>query len=261
MPGTLFEELGFSYYGPIDGHNLKDLIGLIRNLQNIPGPRILHIVTQKGKGYAPAEAASSKFHGVGPFDPDTGQSPASGKSGLQPYTTIFSDWLVQKGLEDPLLQAITPAMREGSGLVEFSQQFPERYHDVGIAEQHCVTLAAGMARAGLKPVVAIYSTFLQRAYDQFIHDVAVQNLDVLFAVDRAGIIGADGATHTGSFDVSYARCIPNAILMAPANGDDMFELLNAAYLYPGPSRIAGVIACSSGSSRPFLTNQSENICV
>ena len=237
VPGTLFEELGFSYYGPIDGHNLNDLIGLIKNLQKIPGPRILHIVTQKGKGYAPAEADICKFHGVGPFDPETGQSPSSTKTGVQSYTQIFSDWLVKKGHEDPLLQAITPAMREGSGLVEFSQQMPDRYHDVGIAEQHCVTLAAGMAREGLKPVVAIYSTFLQRAYDQFIHDVAVQNLDLMFAVDRAGIVGADGATHTGSFDVSFARCIPNAILLAPANGEDMFELLNAAYHYPGPALI------------------------
>ena len=237
VPGTLFEELGFSYYGPIDGHNLNDLIHLVKNLQQIRGPQLLHIVTQKGKGYAPAEEDACKFHGVGPFDPATGQSRASSKPGVQSYTQIFSDWLVKKGQEDPLLQVITPAMREGSGLVEFSQQMPERYHDVGIAEQHCVTLAAGMACDGLKPVVAIYSTFLQRAYDQFVHDVAVQNLDVLFAVDRAGIVGADGATHTGSFDISYARCIPNVILMAPANGDDMFELLNAAYRYPGPALV------------------------
>ncbi|MFV2032696.1 MAG: 1-deoxy-D-xylulose-5-phosphate synthase, partial [Gammaproteobacteria bacterium] len=237
VPGTLFEELGFSYYGPIDGHNLNEVIRLVKNLQKIPGPRLLHIVTQKGKGYAPAEEDACKFHGVGPFDPETGLSRVSSKPGVQSYTQIFSDWLVKKGQEDPLLHAITPAMREGSGLVEFAQQMPERYHDVGIAEQHSVTLAAGMARDGLKPVVAIYSTFLQRAYDQFIHDVAVQNLDVLFAVDRAGIVGADGATHTGSFDTSYARCIPNAILMAPANGEDMFELLNAAYLYPGPALV------------------------
>jgi 1-deoxy-D-xylulose-5-phosphate synthase len=237
VPGTLFEELGFSYYGPIDGHNLNDVIHLVKNLQQIRGPQLLHIVTQKGKGYAPAEEDACKFHGVGPFDPATGQSRVSSKPGVQSYTQIFSDWLVKKGQEDPLLQAITPAMREGSGLVEFSQQMPERYHDVGIAEQHSVTLAAGMACDGLKPVVAIYSTFLQRAYDQLVHDVAIQNLDVLFAVDRAGIVGADGATHTGSFDISYARCIPNIILMAPANGDDMFELLNAAYQYPGPAMV------------------------
>ncbi len=234
-PGTLFEELGFSYYGPIDGHNLNDLLSLIRNLQQLSGPRMLHIVTRKGKGYPPAEEDACKFHGVGPFDPETGEVKSSSKPGAQSYTNIFSDWLVAKGHADPALHAITPAMREGSGLVRFSDELPERYHDVGIAEQHSVTLAAGMAREGLKPVVAIYSTFLQRAYDQFIHDVAVQNLDVTFAVDRAGIVGADGATHTGSFDIAYSRCIPNVIIMAPAHGEDMFELLNTAYAYPGPA--------------------------
>jgi len=237
VPGTLFEEMGFSYFGPIDGHNLSEVMRLIKNLQQLSGPRLLHIVTQKGKGYAPAEDDALKFHGVGPFDPESGKTASSSKPGIQSYTQIFSDWLVKKGQENPLLHAITPAMREGSGLVEFSQKFPQRYHDVGIAEQHSVTLAAGMARDGLKPVVAIYSTFLQRAYDQFIHDVAVQGLDVTFAIDRAGIIGADGATHTGSFDTSYSRCIPDIILMAPANGQDMFELLNTAYQYPGPALV------------------------
>jgi 1-deoxy-D-xylulose-5-phosphate synthase len=237
VPGTLFEELGFSYFGPVDGHNLPEVLRLVKNLQQISGPRLLHIVTQKGKGYAPAEADACKFHGVGPFDPESGKTTSSSKPGVQSYTQIFSDWLVKKGQQDPLLHAITPAMREGSGLVEFSQEFPDRYHDVGIAEQHSVTLAAGMAREGLKPVVAIYSTFLQRAYDQLIHDVAVQGLDVTFAVDRAGIVGADGATHTGSFDISYSRCIPDVILMAPANGDDMLELLNTAYQYPGPAMV------------------------
>ena len=237
VPGTLFEELGFSYFGPVDGHNLPEVLRLVKNLQQISGPRLLHIVTQKGKGYAPAEADACKFHGVGPFDPESGKTTSSSKPGVQSYTQIFSDWLVKKGQQDPLLHAITPAMREGSGLVEFSQEFPDRYHDVGIAEQHSVTLAAGMARDGLKPVVAIYSTFLQRAYDQLIHDVAVQGLDVTFAVDRAGIVGADGATHTGSFDISYSRCIPDVILMAPANGDDMLELLNTAYQYPGPALV------------------------
>ncbi len=237
VPGTLFEELGFSYFGPIDGHNLPEVMRLIENLQKIPGPRLLHIVTQKGKGYAPAEDDACKFHGVGPFDPESGKTTSSSKPGIQSYTQIFSDWLVKKAEENPLLHAITPAMREGSGLVQFSQEFPQRYHDVGIAEQHAVTLAAGMARDGLKPVVTIYSTFLQRAYDQFIHDIAVQDLDVTFAVDRAGIVGADGATHTGSFDTSYARCIPGIILMAPANGKDMFELLNTAYQYPGPALV------------------------
>lgn len=237
VPGTLFEELGFCYYGPIDGHNLPEVIRLIRNLQHISGPRILHIVTQKGKGYPPAEADPCKFHGVSAFDPTTGAVRSSSKTAIQSYTQIFSDWLVKKGSEDTRLHAVTPAMREGSGLVEFSQKMPERYHDVGIAEQHAVTFAAGMAKDGLKPVVAIYSTFLQRAYDQFIHDVAIQDLDVTFAVDRAGIVGADGATHTGSFDTNYCRCIPGIVLMAPANGQDMCELLNTAYQYPGPALV------------------------
>ncbi len=236
-PGTLFEELGFSYFGPIDGHNLSDLLSLIRNLQQLSGPRMLHIVTRKGKGYSPAEEDACKFHGVGPFDPETGVVKSSSKPGLQSYTNIFSDWLVAKGRQDSQLHAITPAMREGSGLVKFSEEMPERYHDVGIAEQHAVTLAAGMACDGLKPVVAIYSTFLQRAYDQFIHDVAVQGLDVTFAVDRAGIVGADGATHTGNFDIAYCRCIPDIIMMAPAHGQDMHELLNTAYQYPGPALV------------------------
>jgi len=236
-PGTLFEELGFSYFGPIDGHNLGDLLSLIRNLQQLSGPRMLHIVTRKGKGYAPAEEDACKFHGVGPFDPKTGVVKSSSKPGLQSYTNIFSDWLVAKGRQESKLHAITPAMREGSGLVEFSAEIPERYHDVGIAEQHAVTLAAGMACDGLKPVVAIYSTFLQRAYDQFIHDVAVQGLDVTFAVDRAGIVGADGATHTGNFDVAFCRCIPDIIMMAPAHGRDMQKLLNTAYRYPGPALV------------------------
>ena len=236
-PGTLFEELGISYFGPIDGHNLADLLSLIRNLQQLSGPRMLHIVTRKGKGYEPAELDACKFHGVGPFDPETGIVKSSSKPGLQSYTNIFSDWLVAMGQHDTRLHAITPAMREGSGLVKFSEELPERYHDVGIAEQHAVTLAAGMACEGLKPVVAIYSTFLQRAYDQFIHDVAVQNLDVTFAIDRAGIVGADGATHTGNFDIAFSRCIPNVILMAPANGEEMFSLLNTAYQYPGPAMV------------------------
>ena len=236
-PGTLFEELGFSYFGPIDGHNLGDLLSLIRNLQQLSGPRMLHIVTRKGQGYPPAEEDACKFHGVGPFDPATGDLKSSSKPGMQAYTSIFSDWLVAKGQQDSKLHAITPAMREGSGLVSFSEEMPERYHDVGIAEQHAVTLAAGMAREGLKPVVAIYSTFLQRAYDQFVHDVAVQDLDVTFAVDRAGVVGADGATHTGNFDVAYCRCIPGIIMMAPADAEDMYKLLNTAYHYPGPALV------------------------
>jgi 1-deoxy-D-xylulose-5-phosphate synthase len=236
-PGTLFEELGFNYFGPIDGHNLHDLLSLIHNLQQLSGPRMLHIVTRKGKGYPPAEEDACKFHGVGPFDPESGAVKSSSKPGMQSYTNIFSDWLVAMGHQDSRLHAITPAMREGSGLVRFSEEIPERYHDVGIAEQHAVTLGAGMACEGLKPVVAIYSTFLQRAYDQFIHDVAVQDLDVTFAVDRAGIVGADGATHTGNFDIAFSRCIPGVILMAPANGEEMFRLLNTAYQYSGPALV------------------------
>ena len=236
-PGTLFEELGFSYFGPIDGHNLGDLLSLIRNLQKLSGPRMLHIVTRKGQGFPPAEADACKFHGVGPFDPETGDVKSSPKPGAQSYTGLFSDWLVARGQHDPRLHAITPAMREGSGLVKFSEEMPDRYHDVGIAEQHAVTLAAGMARDGLKPVVAIYSTFLQRAYDQFVHDVAVQNLDVTFAVDRAGVVGADGATHTGNFDIAFSRCVPGVIMMAPANAEDMFALLNTAYDYSGPALV------------------------
>ena len=250
-PGTLFEELGFSYFGPIDGHNLNDLLSLIRNLQHISGPRMLHIVTRKGKGYPPAEEDACKFHGVGPFNAETGEVKSSSRPGVKSYTNIFSDWLVARGKQDQRLHAITPAMREGSGLVKFSAEIPERYHDVGIAEQHAVTLAAGMACEGLKPVVAIYSTFLQRAYDQFIHDVAVQGLDVTFAVDRAGVVGADGATHTGNFDIVYCRCIPDIVMMAPAHAQDMFELLNTAYEYPGPALVRfprDSVACSGAEN-------------
>lgn len=236
-PGTLFEELGFSYFGPIDGHNLNDLLPLLRNMQQLSRPRLLHIVTKKGKGYAPAEDDACKFHGVGPFDPESGASTASSDTKVQSYTNLFSNWLLAKGEAEADLHAITPAMREGSGLVAFAQAFPERYHDVGIAEQHSVTLAAGMACSGLKPVVAIYSTFLQRAYDQLVHDVAIQDLDVTFAVDRAGIVGADGATHTGSFDVGFCRCIPNLVMMAPGSADETYQMLNTAYHHPGPAMV------------------------
>lgn len=236
VPGTLFEELGFSYYGPVDGHDLPTLMRLLSNLQKIEGPRLLHIVTKKGKGYEPAENDACKFHGTGPFDVASGQSLSSpGVSNRQSYTQAFSSWVEQKGSEKEKLHVITPAMREGSGLVGFSRKFPERFHDVGIAEQHAVTLAAGMAIDGLKPIVAIYSTFLQRAYDQLIHDVSIQHLDVLFAVDRAGIVGADGATHTGNFDISYCRCIPEMLIMTPANTADLFALLNTGYEYQGPA--------------------------
>ena len=239
VPGTLFEELGFSYYGPIDGHDLPALLKILSNLKKQSGPRLLHIITQKGKGYEPAESDACKFHGTGPFHIDSGQSSSagSGQNGRQSYTRTFSDWIVAKAGQEPLLQAITPAMREGSGLVAFSDAFPERFHDVAIAEQHAVTLAAGMAIDGLKPVVAIYSTFLQRGYDQLIHDVAIQKLDVLFAVDRGGVVGADGATHTGNFDIAFCRCIPEMIIMTPSDNHELQLLLNTGYAHPGPALV------------------------
>lgn len=240
LPGTIFEEMGFHYYGPIDGHDLNTLLKILRNLKKIKGPRLLHIVTKKGKGYHPAENDACKFHGVSPFDLKSGDSfkqPSQQPSQQQSFTESFSDWCMAKGKQLETLHLITPAMREGSGLVAFSRHFPKRFHDVGIAEQHAVTLAAGMACDGLKPVVAIYSTFLQRAYDQLIHDVAIQNLDVVFAVDRAGIVGPDGATHSGSFDLSYCRCIPNLMIMTPANASDLHKMFNTACAYPGPALI------------------------
>ncbi len=238
VPGTLFEEMGFSYFGPIDGHDLPNLMQLLSNLQKIEGPRLLHIVTKKGKGYEPAELDSCRFHGTGPFDISSGKTVNNTPiEKVQSYTQAFSSWVVQKAQEHHKLHVITPAMREGSGLVKFSQQYSERFHDVAIAEQHAVTLAAGMAIDGLKPVVAIYSTFLQRAYDQLVHDVAIQHLNVLFAVDRAGIVGADGATHTGNFDLSFCRCIPNMLIMTPANTDDLFALLNTGFDYDGPALV------------------------
>ena len=236
IPGTLFEELGFTYIGPIDGHDIPMLLHTLGNMKNMAGPRFLHVVTQKGKGFAPAEGDPCNYHGVGPFDPDTGQPNGSGGV-AKTYTQVFSDWACDTASSDKRLMAITPAMCEGSGLVEFSQQFPDRYFDVGIAEQHAVTLAAGMACDGLKPVVAIYSTFLQRAYDQLLHDVALQNLDVTFAVDRAGLVGPDGATHAGSFDLSYARCIPNLSVLAPADENECRQMLQAAYLHQGPALV------------------------
>ncbi len=236
IPGTLFEELGFNYIGPIDGHDLDTLVKTLRNLRTLEGPQFLHIVTRKGKGYAPAEENPCGFHGIGSFDPETGEKLA-GKDGGPSYTDIFSDWLCDMAASDERLVGITPAMREGSGLVRFSEEYPDRYYDVGIAEQHAVTLAAGLACEGLKPVVAIYSSFLQRAYDQLIHDVALQNLPVLFAVDRAGIVGPDGPTHAGSFDLSFLRCIPNMLIMAPANEDECRRMLNTGHLHDGPAAV------------------------
>ncbi len=235
IPGTLFEELGFNYIGPIDGHDLPLMVQTLRNMKRMRGPRFLHVVTQKGKGFAPAEGDPCVYHGVGPFDPDTGKQAGSG--GGKTYTQVFSDWVCDQAAVDERLVAITPAMCEGSGLVRFSREFPNRYFDVGIAEQHAVTLAAGMACDGLKPVVAIYSTFLQRAYDQLIHDVALQNLDVTFAVDRAGLVGADGATHAGAYDLSYVRCIPNMAILAPVDEDECRRMLRTAWEHPGPAMV------------------------
>jgi 1-deoxy-D-xylulose-5-phosphate synthase len=236
VPGTLFEELGFNYFGPIDGHDLPALIKTLDTIKELKGPRMLHIVTQKGRGYAPAEENPCGFHGVATFDPDTGESLASKGKGPT-YTQVFSDWLCDMATEDQRLVGITPAMREGSGLVAFSEEFPGRYFDVGIAEQHAVTMAAGLACEGMKPVVAIYSSFLQRAYDQLIHDVALQNLPVLFAIDRAGLVGADGPTHAGAFDISFLRCIPNMLVMTPADENECRQLLSSGYLHDGPAAV------------------------
>ncbi len=235
MPGTLFEELGFNYIGPIDGHDLPMLVNTLRNMKVMRGPRFLHVVTQKGRGYAPAEGDPCVYHGVTPFNPSTGQM--AKKSGGKSFTKVFSDWICDAAAKDTRLMAVTPAMCEGSGLVDFSERFPKRYFDVGIAEQHAVTFAAGMACDGLKPVVAIYSTFLQRAYDQLVHDVALQDLDVTFAVDRAGQVGADGATHAGSFDISYARCIPNMAILAPSDEAECRAMLHTAYGHKGPAMV------------------------
>ena len=232
LPSTLFEELGFYYIGPIDGHNLPTLIRTIKNMKKIKGPRFLHIITQKGKGFDPAEADPLVYHGVVPFNPDTGKMEK--KSTAVTYTKVFSNWLCDMAAKDDRLVGITPAMREGSGLVEFQKQFPDRYFDVGIAEQHSVTFAAGLACEGMKPVVAIYSTFLQRAYDQLIHDVCVQNLDLMFALDRAGYVGGDGATHAGAYDYAYLRCIPNMVVMAPADERECRNMLYTAYMHEGP---------------------------
>ena len=236
VPGTLFEELGFNYIGPIDGHNLSSLVTTLKNVKNLKGPQFLHIVTQKGKGYPNAEENPCGYHGVTAFDPKTGKMAAKTAS-TPSYTQIFSDWLCDMAAKEQRLIGITPAMREGSGLVEFSKRYPDRYFDVGIAEQHSVTLAAGLACEGLKPVVAIYSTFLQRAYDQLIHDVAIQNLPILFAIDRAGLVGADGPTHSGLFDLSYLRCIPNILLMVPADENECRQMFTTGFKYNGPSAV------------------------
>ncbi len=239
-PSTLFEEFGFNYTGPIDGHNLDVLIDTLGNLKRLEGPQFLHIVTRKGAGYKLAEEDPITYHGPGKFDPGVGIVKAKPAAGARPrptYTQVFGDWVCDMARTDARLVAITPAMREGSGLVRFSKEFPERYFDVGIAEQHAVTFAAGLAVAGMKPVVAIYSTFLQRGYDQLIHDVALQNLPVLFAIDRGGLVGADGATHHGAFDLSYLRCIPNVALLAPSDENECRQMLYTAFMHDGPAAV------------------------
>ena len=237
VPGTLFEELGFNYIGPIDGHDMDMLVSTLESLKNISGPRFLHIVTRKGKGYPPAEKDPLAYHGVPAFDPTQDSLPKSKPSPYPTYTQVFGEWLCDMAKKDSRLLGITPAMREGSGLVAFSEQYPDRYYDVAIAEQHCVTLAAGQACEGAKPVVAIYSTFLQRAYDQLIHDVALQNLPVLFAIDRAGLVGPDGPTHAGSFDYSYMRCVPNILIMAPADENECRQMLYTGFQHDGPASV------------------------
>jgi 1-deoxy-D-xylulose-5-phosphate synthase len=235
-PGILFEEFGFNYIGPIDGHDLHTLISTLKNIHELKGPQFLHIITRKGKGYAPAEAEPIKYHGVTAFDPVKGIVP-SGKKSAPTYSKIFGDWISDISEMDKRVVAITPAMREGSGLVEYEQKFPDRYFDVGIAEQHSVTLAAGMACDGLKPVVAIYSTFLQRAYDQLIHDVVLQNLPVLFAIDRAGCVGADGPTHNGCYDISFMRCLPNMVIMTPTDENECRQMLYTGIQIDGPASV------------------------
>jgi len=235
VPATMFEEFGFNYIGPIDGHDLESLIPTLENIKRLKGPQFLHVVTKKGQGYKLAEAEPILYHGTGKFNPSEGIKPA--KAGKITYTEVFGNWLCDMAAADRRLVGITPAMREGSGMVRFHQEYPERYFDVGIAEQHAVTFAGGIATEGMKPVLAIYSTFLQRGYDQLIHDVALQNLDVTFALDRAGLVGADGATHAGNYDMAFLRCIPNMVVAAPSDENECRKLLSTAYHYPGPAAV------------------------
>lgn len=236
VPATMFEEFGFNYIGPIDGHDLESLIPTLQNIRHLKGPQFLHVVTKKGQGYKLAEAEPILYHGTGKFNPAEGIKPPTAPSKLT-YTEVFGNWLCDMAAADKKLVGITPAMREGSGMVRFDQEYPDRYFDVGIAEQHAVTFGAGLACEGLKPVVAIYSTFLQRGYDQLIHDVALQNLDVTFALDRAGLVGADGATHAGNYDLAYLRCIPNMVVMAPSDENECRQMLTTGYHYAGPAAI------------------------
>lgn len=271
VPGTIFEELGFNYIGPIDGHDVKSMVDTLRNMRQNRGPQILHVVTRKGKGYEVAEKDPIKFHAVPKFNPADEALPKA-KPTSPSYSAIFGQWLCDMAEVDPKLMAITPAMREGSGMVKFSQAYPEQYFDVAIAEQHAVTLAAGMATQGLHPVVAIYSTFLQRAYDQLIHDVALQNLPVLFAIDRAGIVGADGPTHQGAFDISFMRCIPNMVIMTPADENECRQMLYTGHQHQGPAAVryprgggpnapieSNMTAIPLGQSRSIL--QGKNVAI
>ncbi|ELV8626479.1 1-deoxy-D-xylulose-5-phosphate synthase [Vibrio cidicii] len=236
VPGTLFEELGFNYIGPIDGHDVTELVKTLKNMRELKGPQFLHVMTKKGKGYEPAEKDPIGYHGVPKFDPARTSLPKS-SGGKPSFSNIFGDFLCDMAAQDPKLMAITPAMREGSGMVRFSKEYPEQYFDVAIAEQHAVTLATGMAIGGYKPIVAIYSTFLQRGYDQLIHDVAIMNLPVMFAIDRAGLVGADGQTHQGAFDLSYLRCIPNMVIMAPSDENECRQMLYTGHQHNGPSAV------------------------
>jgi 1-deoxy-D-xylulose-5-phosphate synthase len=256
VPSTFFEELGFNYIGPIDGHDVNGLVETIKNMRNLKGPQLLHIATTKGKGYFAAEQDPIKYHAVPKFNPEDKNLPQS-KPSLPTYSKIFGDWLCKTAEIDNKLVAVTPAMAEGSGMVEFSQRFPEQYFDVAIAEQHAVTYAAGLAIGGQKPVVAIYSSFLQRGYDQFIHDVAIQDLPVMFAVDRAGIVGADGATHQGVFDLSFLRCIPNTIIMAPSNECECQLMLNTGFKHNGPSVVRYPRGTGTGEALPSVNETIE----
>lgn len=252
VPATMFEEFGFNYIGPIDGHDLESLIPTLQNLKNLKGPQFLHVVTKKGQGYKLAEADPVLYHGPGKFNPAEGIKPATVSK--MTYTQVFGDWLCDTAAQDDKLIGITPAMSGGSGLDTFAKRFPQRFYDVGIAEQHAVTFAAGMACEGLKPVVAIYSTFLQRAYDQLIHDVALQNLDVTFALDRSGLVGADGATHAGNYDMAYLRCIPNMVVMAASDENECRQMLTTAYQYKGPAAVRYPRGAGTGAAiDPALT--------
>lgn len=271
-PGTLFEELGFYYVGPIDGHDIEHLVPYLRNMLAIKGPKLLHVITQKGKGFAPAELDPVGYHALNKIEPKKTENAPASVPAKKKYQTIFGEWLCDIAAEDPKVVGITPAMCEGSGMVEFSEQFPERFHDVAIAEQHAVTFAAGLACEGIKPVVAIYSTFLQRAYDQFVHDVALQDLDVTFAIDRSGLVGEDGPTHAGGYDISFMRCIPGAVIATPSDENECRQLLFSAYHYPGPASVRYPRGTGTGATivqedqqfpvgKGIVRREGANVCI